>query len=174
MQHSIPSFCGTLKGCICILRYSRENASTTSGNATQATQLLWYFEGLCLHCNAPARNASTTCGSGTKATQLLWDFEWLCVHCNAPARKRDRNLWQRNVSQACYVALCRAVRAFAGKFCEFAAIVQKARCCVVLCTDISRCVKFACSLCARLTAVPRNLAGNGNCQRAARAQPSAH
>ncbi len=47
------------------------------------------------------------------------------MHCNAPARKRDRNLWQRNVSQACYVALCRAVRAFAGKFSKFAANVQK-------------------------------------------------
>ena len=90
------------------------------------------FNGCVCIVTHPRQNASTPCGSATKATQLLLGFAGLCVHCNAPAPKRDRSLWQRNISVVCYVALCGAVRAFASKFSKFAANVQKARRCVVL------------------------------------------
>ena len=55
------------------------------------------------------------------------------MHCNAPAPKRKHTLWQRNKSYPAYVAPCGAVRAFASRFSAFAANVQKARRCVVLC-----------------------------------------
>ena len=134
MHHSIPTFCGSLEGCVCIATHPRENASTT-------------------------------CGSGTKATQLLLGFAGLCVHCNAPAPKRDRSLWQRNISVVCYVALCGAVRAFASKFSKFAASVQKARRCVVLCPDMFQCLLALCDAYSRFS-----LDGDGHCERAARAQ----
>ena len=58
--------------------------------------------------------------------------------------KRKHTLWQRNISVVCYVALCGAVRAFASKFSKFAANVQKARRCVVLCTDMFQCLLALC------------------------------
>ena len=125
-------------------------------------------------CNIahPCQNASTGCGNAIKATQLLWDIQGLCVYYSIPTPKRKDSLWQRNKSHPAYVALCGAVRAFAGKFSKFAANVQKAAAlfCYQACWDVLRCQLALCEAYGSCGCS----AGDCNCQRAARAKPRRH